>query len=38
MAQKPTQEVGEEKGTSAVELRDEEELEVDMIPNVEVTE
>ena len=38
VAQKPTQTVGEEKGTSTVELRDEEETEVEMIPNVEVKE
>ena len=38
VAQKPTQEVGEEKGTSVEELSDEEELEVERVPNVEVRE
>ena len=38
VAQKPTQEVGEEKGTSIGELRDEKEPEVEMIPDVEVRE
>ena len=38
VAQKPTQVVGEEKGTSARELKDEEEPEVEMILDVEVRE
>ena len=38
VAEKPTQAVGEEKGTSVGELRDEKEPEVEMIPNVEVRE
>ena len=36
VAQKPTQAVGEEKETSAVELRGENEPEVEMIPDIEV--
>ena len=35
VSQKPTQAVGEEKGTSAGELKDEEEPEVEIIPDVE---
>ena len=38
VAQKHTQEVGEEKITFAGELRDEEEPEVERIPDVEVGE
>ena len=38
VAQKPTQAAREEKGTSAVELRDEEEPEVERILDVEVSE
>ena len=36
VAQKPTQAVGGEKETSAVELRGENEPEVEMIPDIEV--
>ena len=38
MAKKPTQAIGEEKETFAVELRGEEELEVKMIPDIKVRE
>ena len=38
MAHKPTQEVGEEKETSAMELRGKDEPEVEMIPDIEVRE
>ena len=38
LAQKPAQAFGEEKETSAVELRGEEEPEVEMIPGIEVRE
>ena len=38
VAQKPTQTVGEERGTYAGELRDKEEPEMEGIPNVEVRE
>ena len=38
VAQKPTQEVGEEKETSAMELRGKDEPEVEMIPDIEVRE
>ena len=38
LAQKPTQEVGEEKYKYAVKLRGEDEPEVEMIPDIEVRE